>query len=37
MKIIDLIKEMETTLEPWDWLSNAQKLLETAVDSETAS
>jgi|LWDU01.1.fsa_nt_gi hypothetical protein len=37
MKIIDLIKEMEATLEPWDWLSNVQKLSKTAVDAETTS
>ena len=37
MKIIDLIKEMEATLEPWDWLSNAQNLSEPTVDTETAS
>jgi hypothetical protein len=37
MKIIDFIKEMEATLEPWDWLSNAHKLSEPTVDTETAS
>ena len=37
MKIIDFIKEMEATLEPWDWLSNAQNLSEPTVDTETAS
>ena len=37
MKIIDFIKEMEATLEPWDWLSNARKLSEPTVDKETAS
>ena len=37
MKIIDLIKEMETTLEPWDWFSNAKKLSEPTDDTETDS
>ena len=37
MKIIDLIKGMEATLEPWDWLSNAQKLSEPTVDTEITS